>query len=233
LNITVKHLLDHSAGYDRSVTPDIGFNFRNIAIETNLTTPASLRQVIEYVYNKPLDFTPGEKEVYSNYGTMLLSYVVTNLTGETYTSYLEKNILNGLEVELYSTSAESEAENPIVQESPLTFASALTPTSDKKVPHPNGGDGSIKEEAVGAFGLKASAATISQFLGSHSAYSIGGRSEWSYRDGTVPGARALAYSQTDIDWSLILNTREYNDETQWERLITGPISTWYEYPLAE
>ena len=233
LNITVKHLLDHSAGYDRSVTPDIGFNFRNIAIETNLTTPASLRQVIEYVYNKPLDFTPGEKEEYSNYGTMLLSYVITNLTGETYMSYLEKNILNGLEVELYSTSPESEADNPIVQESPYTFASALTPTSDKKVPQPNGGDGSIKEEAIGAFGLKASAATVSQFLGSHSAYSIGGRTEWSYRDGTVEGARAIAYSQSDVDWSLTLNTREYNGETEWERLISSPMTYWYQYPLAE
>lgn len=101
------------------------------------------------------------------------------------------------------------------------------------MPQPNGGDGSIKEEAIGAFGLKASAATISQFLGSHSAYSIGGRTEWSYRDGTVEGARAIAYSQTDIDWSLTLNTREYNGETEWERLISSPMTYWYQYPLAE
>ena len=233
LNITVQQLLDHRAGYDRTVTPDIGFNFRNIAIETNSSTPVNLRQVIEYVYNKPLDYPPGEKEVYSNYGTMLLSYVITNLTGETYMSYLEKNILNGLDVKLYSTSAESEADNPINQESKFTFASALTPTSDKQVPQPNGGDGSIKEEAIGAFGLKASAAAVSQFLANHSAYGIGGRAEWAYRDGTVAGARAIAYSQEAVDWSLTLNTREYNGEKEWDRLITSPMSYWYQYPLAE
>jgi CubicO group peptidase (beta-lactamase class C family) len=233
LNITVQQLLDHTAGYDRSISTDIGFIFRDVAKSLNQSTPATLRQIIEYVVAKPLDFTPGDRSVYSNYGTMLLSYVVANLTGESYTSYIEKNVLKGADVELYTTSADSHKTDRIVQESKFLGYSALSPSSDDKVPSPHGGDGSVKEEAVGAFGLKASAATISQFLGSHSAYSVGPRAPYSYRDGTVAGARAIAYSLQDIDWALTLNTREYTDEASWEDLVFGQVeNVWYNYPLA-
>ncbi|USP75766.1 uncharacterized protein yc1106_03040 [Curvularia clavata] len=227
LNITVRQLLDHTAGYDRHMSYDIGFMFTSIAQSLKQSTPVTLRQIIEYIYARPLDFTPGERSAYSNYGTMLLSYVLTNLTGETYMSYLQKNVLAGLDVELYATSADKHINDAIVQETRYADISALHPLSPNKVAQVHGGDGSIKEEAIGAFGLKASAETISQFLGNHSAYDIGGRSPWSYRDGTVAGARAIAYSMSDIDWSLTLNTRDYSDETAWERLVQSDVlSLW-------
>jgi CubicO group peptidase (beta-lactamase class C family) len=221
LNITVQHLLDHTAGFDRSISPsgDLGFIFTRVAQSLNQTTPATLRQLIEYVYAQPLDFTPGERSAYSNYGTMLLSYVMTNLTGETYSSYIEKNVLDGLDVELYATAGELHKNDAIVQETQYTGVSALTPAAEGKVSSVYGGDGSIKESAIGAFGLKASAATISQFIGNHAVYGLGGRQEWSYRDGTVPGARSIAYSVTELDWALTLNTREYVDESAWEQLV--------------
>ncbi|KAF9698672.1 hypothetical protein EKO04_002859 [Ascochyta lentis] len=219
LEITVQHLLDHTAGFDRSMSPDIGFIFTVVAQSLNQSTPATLRQLIEYIAARPLDFTPRDRSVYSNYGTMLLSYVIANLTGESYSSYIEKNVLAGLDVELYATAADLHKNDAIVQETKYTGVSALAPLSKDKVSSAHGGDGSIKEEAIGAFGLKASAATVSQFLGSHSAYGLGGREPWSYRDGTVPGARALAYSLSELDWALTLNTREYADESAWEQLV--------------
>lgn len=219
LDITVQQLLDHTAGFDRSMSPDIGFIFTSVAQSLNQSGPATLQQVIEHVYASPLDFTPGEKSVYSNYGTMLLSYVLTNLTGETYLSYLEKNVLLGLDVELYATAGSSHAQDNIVQETKYTYVSALTPLSEQQVSSAHGGDGAVKEEAVGAFGLKASAATISQFIGSHAAYGEGARQQWMYRDGTVAGARAIAYSLSEIDWALTLNTREYVNERAWEQLV--------------
>jgi CubicO group peptidase (beta-lactamase class C family) len=219
LEITIQHLLDHTAGYDRSISPDIGFIFTLVAQSLNQSTPATLQQLIEYIYTRPLDFTPGDRSVYSNYGTMLLSYVITNLTGESYESYIEKNVLAELEVELYATAAELHKNDAIMQETKYTGVSALAPLSENKVSSTHGGDGSIKEEAIGAFGLKASAATISQFIGSHNAYGLGGRQEWTYRDGTVAGARAIAYSLSELDWALTLNTREYVDERVWEQLV--------------
>jgi CubicO group peptidase (beta-lactamase class C family) len=233
LDITVQHLLDHTGGFDRSMSPDIGFIFRTVAESLKQSTPATLRQLIEYVVAKPLDFTPGDRSVYSNYGTLMMSYVIANLTGESYTSYIEKNVLGGADVELYSTAAEQHKSDRIVQESKFTMQSALTPSSNVKVPTPHGGDGAIKEEAIGSFGMKASATTISQFLASHSAYSIGGRSPFSYRDGSVSGARAIAYSTEHIDWALVLNTREYVNEAAWEDLIFNKVGVyWDEFELA-
>ncbi|KAJ4380281.1 hypothetical protein N0V86_004592 [Didymella sp. IMI 355093] len=232
LDITVQHLLDHTAGFDRETSPlaDLGFIFTRVAQSLNQATPATLRQVIEYVYAQPLDSTPGEKNVYSNYGTMLLSYVMTNLTGETYMNYIEKNVLNGLDVELYGTAAELHKNDAIVQETQYTGISALTPLAEGKVSNVYGGDGAVKESAIGAFGLKASAATISQFIGNHSVYGIGGREEWAYRDGTVHGARAIAYSLSELDWALMLNTREYVDEAAWEQLVfTDVRNAWGRY----
>ena len=233
LDITVQHLADHTGGFDRGISPDIGFIFRTVAESLNQSTPATLRQLIEYIYAKPLDFTPGDRSVYSNYGTLMLSYIVANLTGETYHSYLEKKVLEGAQVELYSTAADLHASDRIVQESRLVGESALSPASNIKVPNPHGGDGAVKEEAIGAFGMKASAETISQFLGSHSAYGIGGRSPYSYRDGSVDGARAMAYSIGEIDWSLLINTRDYVNEAAWESLVFEHIdSLWYDFSLA-
>ncbi|KAJ4990220.1 penicillin-binding protein PbpX [Stagonosporopsis vannaccii] len=234
LDITVQHLLDHTAGFDRTQSPDIGFIFTLVAQSLNQTTPATLRQLIEYIAARPLDYTPGESLVYSNYGTMLLSYVITNLTGESYTSYIEKNVLAGADVELWSTAAETHLSDSIVQETKYTGVSALTPLSENRVSSANGGDGSIKEEAIGAFGLKASAATISQFIGNNAVYGLGGRQSWSYRDGTVVGARAIAYSMDELDWALTLNTREYVNEAAWERLVFDDVrGVWDRFSLAE
>ncbi|KAF3041436.1 hypothetical protein E8E11_007127 [Didymella keratinophila] len=211
LNITVQHLLDHTGGFDRSISPsgDLGFIFTRVAQSLNQSSPASLRQLIKYVYEQPLDFAPGERSAYSNYGTMMLSYIITNLTGESYENYIEKNVLNDLD------------------ETKYTGINALTPLSEAKASSAHGCDGSIKEEAIAAFGLKASAATISQFLGNHAAYDIGGRQMWTYRDGTVPGARAIAYSLSELDFSVVLNTREYVDEEAWERLVlTDLVEVW-------
>ncbi|KAL6710634.1 hypothetical protein ACN47E_008682 [Coniothyrium glycines] len=219
LDITVQHLLDHTAGFDRTMSPDIGFIFTRVAQSLNQSTPATLRQVIEYTYAQPLDFTPGSTSVYSNYGTMLLSYVLTNITGETYMSFLQKNVLAGLDMDLYATAADQHTNDAIVQETKYVGTSALEPLSDNKVSSVHGGDGSNKEEAIGALGLKASAATVSQFLGTHSAYGLGAREPWSFRSGSLAGARAIAYSFAELDWALTMNTREYVSERAWDELV--------------
>ncbi|KAH7398374.1 beta-lactamase/transpeptidase-like protein [Pyrenochaeta sp. MPI-SDFR-AT-0127] len=207
--ITVQHLLEHTAGYDRSVSPDIGFIFTDVARSRNSSTPATLRDVIEYVVSRQLDYTPGESSAYSNYGTMLLSYIIANLTGSTYFSYIEKNVLKGAEVELYSTAGDAHVSDRIVQETKYTGLSALSPMSNTKVPSVYGGDGSIREETIGSFGMKASAATIAQFIGSNAVNGIGDRAPFSSRSGSLEGARTFAESLPALDWALTLNTRDF------------------------
>lgn len=219
LNITIQHLLDHTGGFDRGKSPDIGFIFTTVAQSLNQSTPATLRQLIEYVLAKPLDFEPGTNSVYSNYGTLLLGYLIANKTGETYMSYLEKNILKDLNVEMYTTPAEDHINDRVVQETKTASISALTPLSKKRAPGVHGGDGAVKEAAVSSFALKASADTVSRFIGKHAVYGLGPRRLFEYRDGTVAGARALAYSMAKLDWAITLNTREYLDEQAWNTLV--------------
>lgn len=48
-NITVEHLLSHTAGYDWEKTNDVEFSFRNVAQSVfNGMRPATLRGIIEY-----------------------------------------------------------------------------------------------------------------------------------------------------------------------------------------
>ncbi|PSN63924.1 beta-lactamase/transpeptidase-like protein [Corynespora cassiicola Philippines] len=222
-NITVDHLVHHTAGYDRSVSGDIGFMFREVARSKNSSTPATLRDMIEYMVDRPLDFTPGDGGyAYSNYGTMLLSYIVTNLTGIPYTDFLKQRVLeDGLEAELFATAAEEHVNDPIVQESKFTGFSPFFPQEEVLVPNVSGGEGDIKEEAVGSFALRASASTIARFIGKNAVWTIGGR-DWMYsRDGSVSGARTYAWSAglENFDWAITLNSREYSSEEEWSNLI--------------
>ncbi|RTE73507.1 hypothetical protein BHE90_012074 [Fusarium euwallaceae] len=233
-DITIQHLLDHTAGYDRSMSGDPSFMFREIAqsLPTKGAKAATLRDVIEYMVAKPLDFTPGDYSAYSNYGPMLLSYVVTNITGVPYLDFLEKNILDGLNVKLYETAASKHTEDRIVQESKNTGQDPVHPQSAKLVPGPHGGDGGVKEECAGTFGMAASASSLAKFIGSHAAWGTGGRASGS-RDGSLSGARAYVESRGTIDWALTLNTREYVSETEFDDLRWWYLGDFlYNFPIA-
>ncbi|KAF7546562.1 hypothetical protein G7Z17_g8353 [Cylindrodendrum hubeiense] len=219
-SITIQHLLDHTGGYDRSVSGDTAFMFRDIAIaQSNGTRAADLRDFIEYMVARPLDSAPGDNYAYSNYGSALLSYVVSNITNTPYMKFLEKNVLDGLNVQLYKTAAKGHANDNIVQESKFTGYDPVHPKSQKMVPGPYGGDGAVKEAVMGAFSLAASASTIAKFIGTHAVSGVGGRAWGAWRDGTVVGARTFAESRgADVDWALTLNTREYLSEEEFDDL---------------
>jgi CubicO group peptidase (beta-lactamase class C family) len=243
-SITVQHLIDHEGGWDRATSPlgDVGFIFTTVARARKSSEPATLLDVIEYVMATPLDFAPGTQYAYSNFGTMVLSYLVANLTGAPYHEYLVKNVLGGLEVELYETDGKEHLNDPIVQESKFTGLDPRNPLSDAKVPAVYGGDGSIKEETVGSFSMRASASTIAKFIGTNckpvsssarvlktgtdivvAASGIGGRQVYAAKDGSTAGARTYAESRPDVDWAITLNSREYLSEEAWNRLVFGDI----------
>ncbi|KAF2439791.1 beta-lactamase/transpeptidase-like protein [Karstenula rhodostoma CBS 690.94] len=221
--ITVNHLVLHTAGLDRSISGDIAFMFRDVARSKNSSSPQTLRDMIEYIVARPLDYGIDEDGyAYSNYGTMLLSYVVANLTGKAYMDFLKERVFTeGVEAELFATAGEAHINDPVVQETIYTGPSPLFPQEDVIVPQTAGGEGDIKEEAVGSFGLRASASTIARFIGKNAVWKIGPR-DWGYsRDGSVAGARAYASSEglANFDWAILLNSREYSSEDEWSDLL--------------
>ena len=66
--ITIGHLLHHAAGFDRDKSGDPMFMPLQIAQSVGTPAPADTSAIIRYVFGRPLDFEPGTRYVYSNFG---------------------------------------------------------------------------------------------------------------------------------------------------------------------
>ncbi|KAL5614307.1 hypothetical protein BROUX41_004415 [Berkeleyomyces rouxiae] len=218
-DITVRHLLAHKGGFDRDVSGDPVRDFRQIAIDGNLGRAATLCDVVEYMVDRPLDFTPGTRMAYANYGHMLLSYLVANITRMEYYDFLKTYILGNENVVPYATGAEAHVNDNFLPESHLTGLDPRVVHESVVVPAVYGGDGMIKEETLGTTGLAATASSVARFLGSHAVWDIGGH-KYGVRNGDVPGALSFAQCrQDDIDVVILANTRRLEYARGWDYLI--------------
>ena len=82
--ITIRNLLQHTGGWDRDKTFDP--MFMNI-------TPRTPRQIARYMMSQPLQYAPGTKYAYSNFGYSLLGRVIEKVTGQPYEGWVNRNIL--------------------------------------------------------------------------------------------------------------------------------------------
>jgi CubicO group peptidase (beta-lactamase class C family) len=82
--ITVKMLLAHTAGFDTQKTPDPMFRVVDVAKKLNIASPASANDVLRYMMSLPLDFEPGTKYMYSNFGYSVLGRIIEKITGQSY-----------------------------------------------------------------------------------------------------------------------------------------------------
>jgi len=92
-NITVRHLLNHSGGWDRDVSGDPMFQVIEATRALKLRKPARQKDLIRWKLQQSLDFDPGEKYVYSNFGYCILGHLVTCVTGQEYSEWVADNIL--------------------------------------------------------------------------------------------------------------------------------------------
>jgi CubicO group peptidase (beta-lactamase class C family) len=87
--ITIRHLLTHSSGIPDYVQ-DKGFN------NTDQGKQVTLENMISWFRDKPLNFEPGTKFMYSNSGYIMLGFVIEKITGVTYSQALTKYIFRPL-----------------------------------------------------------------------------------------------------------------------------------------
>ncbi|HEU0080114.1 MAG TPA: serine hydrolase domain-containing protein [Longimicrobiaceae bacterium] len=94
--ITIRHLLNHTGGWDRA-KPNGGFDPIDrpaiAAAAVNAPAPASPETLIRYMQGMPLDFNPGEKWAYSNVGYIVLGRVIERLSGMPYAEYVRARVL--------------------------------------------------------------------------------------------------------------------------------------------
>ena len=92
-NVTVRQLLSHLGGWDRDRSYDPMFRSTQIAQALGTPAPASVESVIRFMRGQPLDFTPGERYAYSNFGYAVLGRVIEQASGQSYGAFVSDAIL--------------------------------------------------------------------------------------------------------------------------------------------
>ncbi len=81
--VTIQHLLTHTGG-----TGDIfGFDF-----DAHRTELRTLGDYVKLYGERPLEFEPGSRWAYSNYGFILLGLVIEKVTGQSYYDYVQDHL---------------------------------------------------------------------------------------------------------------------------------------------
>ena len=92
-SITVRHLLQHTGGWDRDQSFDPMFRSALIAAKVGSPSPANSVAVIRYMLGQPLDFTPGTRYAYSNFGYCVLGRIIEHVTRRGYERFVRDEIL--------------------------------------------------------------------------------------------------------------------------------------------
>jgi CubicO group peptidase (beta-lactamase class C family) len=93
--ITIRHLLLHQGGWDR----DKSFSVMGIRGTTRVATalgvpmPPTHAHMIRYMMGQPLQFGPGTRSSYSNFGYILLGRAIEVASGQTYEQYVTQHVL--------------------------------------------------------------------------------------------------------------------------------------------
>lgn len=219
-DITIQQLLDHMGGYDDTPTGsgfDPTYKMRLIAQSLGLSHPVTKLDVARYMYGKPLDFTPGTNNKYSNFGYLLAGAVVEKVTNMTFFNYVKTTLLQAAgitEVEVFPTLASGRTNHQAIAEDEGLDKSAIDLASNLLVPAVYGGAGEINEVGDPNAGLAASAHALTQFIHLHAVWGNGPRAAGYARSGSTPGASTLAVSRGDgVDWACVVNTRDWPPST--------------------
>lgn len=92
-DVTVRHLLQHAGGWDRDASFDPMFRSTEIAAAANTPMPASAEAVIRYMLGQRLDFDPGTRYAYSNFGYAVLGRIIERVTAGPYDKFVQDAVL--------------------------------------------------------------------------------------------------------------------------------------------
>jgi N-acyl-D-amino-acid deacylase len=145
--VTIRQLLEHRGGWDRDASFDPMFKSVQFAQELGIASPAGPRDIIRAMLTRPLDFDPGQRYAYSNFGYCLLGRVIESVSGMTYGAYIQQHILKPIGIEsmqLGKTRASDRAVGEVCYQHALTGKSVFQVDLGSDVP-----------EAYGAWYLEA------------------------------------------------------------------------------
>ncbi len=95
-NITVQHLLTHTAGWDRRKVYDLPTVEEVTQVYGQTALPISKQQIAAYMASQKLQFTPGTQQQYSNLGYLLLGLIIEKKLGVSYVDAVSQHIFKPL-----------------------------------------------------------------------------------------------------------------------------------------
>ncbi len=200
-DVTVAHLLAHKGGWDSAKTGDQMFSGDMIAKELKLTRPPRPADAVTYMLTQPLQFDPGSKEVYSNFGYCVLGRVLETVHKKPFADCLADEICKPLGIKDLKIGA-----------------AAVKKRDPREVWYPLVENDFSFDIMDAHGGLIASAPALCQFL---DVYFLDGNprkpGEWDYTFfGSLPGTTSMVRERTD-GWNVavLLNNRrpkEYKDD---------------------
>jgi N-acyl-D-amino-acid deacylase len=102
-DVTVDHLLRHRGGWDSKAEQegypdgfDPMFHLLMIGKELGVSPPLPPQRVVHYMAGQPLQFDPGLKSAYSNFGYCVLGRVIEKASGIPYAEYVTKELCEPL-----------------------------------------------------------------------------------------------------------------------------------------
>ena len=141
--VAVLELLQHTGGWDRDVSFDPMFRPVDIAKELGVQPPADPAHVIRYMFGKPLDFDPGARYAYSNFGYCLLGRIIEKLSKQPYDQFVRRHVLEPVGIrtmQLGKTWTDKRAPNEVKYYAPAgkTGESVFAKNLGQQVPLPYG-----------------------------------------------------------------------------------------------
>ncbi|MBO5420189.1 MAG: beta-lactamase family protein [Bacteroidales bacterium] len=87
--ITVEHLLRHQGGFYR----DPLFSSHDVQMQMQLDSPPTAEDFYRLVLSRQLRFEPGSWQRYSNFGYLLLSEIISKVSGKSYEEFIKEDLL--------------------------------------------------------------------------------------------------------------------------------------------
>jgi N-acyl-D-amino-acid deacylase len=92
-SITVLQLLQHTGGWDRNAGYDPMFAAAEISKTLDIASPPEPKDIIRFMLGRPLDFDPGTRYCYSNFGYCILGRLIERISGMSYETYIQEKVL--------------------------------------------------------------------------------------------------------------------------------------------
>lgn len=153
-DVTVRHCLQHTGGWDRDKSGDPCFKIWEIAKEMGTDTPVPPDQIVRYMLGQPLDSDPGTRYAYSNLGYLVLGAIIEAVTKQKYDEFVRASVFAPVNVTEPTLCRAFPADRPKAEVG-YTDANKGTgrclypPKVGEKVPFP---DGAMNVESFDAHG---------------------------------------------------------------------------------